>query len=96
VKRDPSSRHQDLESYQVALAPGVEPIELYVPRIIPTPARSQSHQVAASDRLDLLAARYLADPFQYWRIADANPTLIPDDALDPGAVLTVPVKPRGE
>jgi len=96
VSRDPSSRHQDLARYEVTLEPGAEPIELYVPRVIPAPRASQLHSVKQSDRLDLLGHRFYGDPFQYWRIADGNPTLIPDDALDPGAVIAIPAKPRGE
>ncbi len=41
------------------------------------------HVVEAGDRLDLIAARYLDDPEQYWRICDAN------GALDPDALLVV-------
>lgn len=96
MSRDPSSRHQDLERYEVVLAPGAEPVELYVPRVVPDARASQVHRVNAGDRLDLLAHRFFGDPFQYWRIADANPTLTPDDALDPGAVIAIPAKPRGE
>jgi nucleoid-associated protein YgaU len=50
------------------------------------------HTVAAADRLDLLAQRYLGDPFQFWRIADANPALTPEDVLDPGARIAIPAK----
>jgi len=96
VSRDPSSRHQDLPTYEVAIAPGAEPVELYAPRVIPPVSVSQVHKVAAGDRLDLLGHRYFGDPFQYWRIADANPTLTPDDALDPGAAIAIPARPRGE
>jgi nucleoid-associated protein YgaU len=96
VSRDPSSRHQDLERYEVSLAPGAEPVELYVPRVIPVTPASQLHSVKQSDRLDLLGHKFYGDPFQYWRIADANPSLTPDDALDPGALISIPAKPRGE
>lgn len=48
--------------------------------------------VAQGDRLDLISARTLGDPEQYWRICDAN------DAMDPleltsqvGRTLRVPV-----
>lgn len=96
MSRDPSSRHQGLPTYQVELAAGEEPVELLVPRVVPQPPPVQVHTVVASDRLDLLGHRYFGDPLQYWRIADANPTLTPDDALDPGAQLAIPAKPRGE
>jgi nucleoid-associated protein YgaU len=89
---DPSSRHEKLPSYEVVLAPGAAPVELYQPREIPMPPQSVVHTVGAGDRLDLLANRYFGDPFQYWRIADANPALTPEDVLDPGAQISIPAK----
>ena len=92
MSTDPSSRHGAQPTYQVALAPGDPPVELYQPREIPLPAPSVVHTVGAGDRLDLLANRYFGDPFQYWRIADANPALAPEDVLDPGAQIAIPAK----
>jgi hypothetical protein len=37
----------------------------------------QEHAVVAADRLDNLAARYLGDPEQFWRLCDANRALQP-------------------
>ena len=95
MSTDPASRHHDVDTYEVQLAPapGAPSIELYVPRAIPQPPPSVVHTVAASDRLDLLAHRYLGDPFQFWRIADANPALTPEDVLDPGAQIAIPARP---
>jgi hypothetical protein len=93
---DPSSRHNALPTYVVIVAPGAAPIELYQPRDIPQPAPqpalSVGHTVGAVDRLVLLANRYFGDPFQFWRIADANPAIAPEDVLDPGAQITIPAK----
>ena len=36
------------------------------------------------DRLDLITARTLGDPEQFWRICDANDALDPDDLAEPG------------
>lgn len=48
--------------------------------------------VAQSDRLDLIAARTLGDPEQYWRICDANGAMNPVELIDPPARrLRVPV-----
>lgn len=48
--------------------------------------------VTDSDRLDLITARTLGDPEQFWRIADANNALRPTDLTDtPGRVLRVPL-----
>lgn len=37
------------------------------------------HLVVQGDRLDNLAARYLGDPTQFWRIADANECFRPEE-----------------
>jgi hypothetical protein len=37
------------------------------------------YQVKKKDRLDNIAATYLQDPEQFWRIADANDALRPED-----------------
>lgn len=37
----------------------------------------QEHSVVEGDRIDNLAAHYVNDPEQYWRIADANNQLDP-------------------
>jgi nucleoid-associated protein YgaU len=92
MSQDPSSRHNDVPTYEVELVPGEEPVQLLEPRPIPSPPRSVVHTVRAADRMDLLANRYFGDPFQFWRIADANPALIPEDVLDPGAQISIPAK----
>lgn len=38
--------------------------------------------VVQGDRLDLLAARTLGDPEQYWRICDANDAMNPFELYD--------------
>lgn len=37
----------------------------------------QEHTVVQGDRLDNLAARYLGDPEQFWRLCDANVAMRP-------------------
>lgn len=42
------------------------------------------------DRLDLIAARLLGDPEQFWRICDANNAMAPADlTATPGTVIRV-------
>jgi nucleoid-associated protein YgaU len=68
--------------------------ELYQPRLRDQPAEAATrHTVAASDRLDLLSWTYLGDPYQYWRIADANPDADLEEILEPGRSLRIPRKP---
>jgi len=48
--------------------------------------------VVQGDRLDLITARTLGDPEQFWRLADANDTLDPQELTEtPGRRLRVPV-----
>ena len=48
--------------------------------------------VSQSDRLDLITARTLGDPEQFWRVCDANNAMNPTDlTATPGLTLRVPV-----
>jgi hypothetical protein len=46
------------------------------PGAMPTLAQ---HVVTRGDRPDLVAARYLGDPAQFWRICDANLAVHPEE-----------------
>ena len=48
--------------------------------------------VNASDRLDLITARTLGDPQQFWRVADANNAMNPLDLVsEPGKTLRIAI-----
>ena len=48
--------------------------------------------VTDGDRLDLITARTLGDPEQFWRVADANNAMNPFDlTAEPGETIRVPV-----
>jgi len=48
--------------------------------------------VTQADRLDLITARNLGDPEQFWRVCDANDTMNPPDLThEPGRTVRVPV-----
>lgn len=48
--------------------------------------------VTQGDRLDLIAARTLGDPEQFWRICDANNAMDPLELTrEPGQTIRVPV-----
>jgi hypothetical protein len=48
------------------------------------------HTVAKGERLDHIAARYLGDPTQFWRIADAAAVIAPEDLVtQPGTRVAV-------
>jgi hypothetical protein len=86
-----TSRHAGLETYRREVA-GQE-VVLFEPRVPPLPPATapveRTYEVAPGDRLDLVAARLLGDPHQYWRIADANPGGL-DGLEDPGRDLRLP------
>ncbi len=87
---EPSSRYTKLAvKTHVEPAPdeNVPPRELrYVERRFLPPSDAGvpllEHTVADGERLDQVAARYLGDPTQFWRIADANLALQPETLTD--------------
>lgn len=60
-------------------------------RFLPQPGRFAvigEHLVEEGDRMDLIAARHLGDPLQFWRICDANTAMHPDALTAPDRVGT--------
>ena len=54
----------------------------------------QEHTVTQGERPDLVAARYLGDPEQYWRLCDGNPVLHPRELTEtPGRRIRVTLPP---
>ena len=47
------------------------------------------HRVAEGDRLDNIAARYVGDPTQFWRLCDANTVLRPEELEEVGRVIRI-------
>jgi hypothetical protein len=80
----PNSRYQGVETGTLTSAEG-KTIVFLKRRFAPPPERLallEEHIVAEGDRLDNLAANYLGDPEFYWRIADANCAMSPDELTD--------------
>jgi hypothetical protein len=76
----PGSRYYGLDTAQWTRPDG-EPVPYVRRRFIPPPeslATMREHRVAEGDRLDNLAAQYLGDPQQYWRICDGNGAIRPN------------------
>jgi hypothetical protein len=40
------------------------------------------HSVVQDERLDQITAKYLSDPTEFWRVADANELLRPEELTD--------------
>lgn len=81
-------------------ASGGQTITYLARRFVPQPgapnfATVAQHIVRQGDRLDLLAAKYLADPLIFWLICDANGAIRPNNLVDtPGRVLKI-TTPQG-
>jgi hypothetical protein len=90
---DPTSRYYDLEDASFTRSDGEE--LRYVRRrfcpsgeALPTLVEVV---VVDGDRLDMLTARSLGDPTQFWRVADANNALNPFDLMkETGRFVRVP------
>ncbi len=93
----PDSRYHGLDTAQWTRADGVT-ITYVRRRFVPPPedfATLQEHRVAEGDRLDNLAASYLSDPQQYWRLCDGNGAIRPNELTDTiGEILRITL-PQG-
>lgn len=85
---DPGSRYfnSTIKTHTV-IGPDGEPREIrYVERrIVPPPGATPTlveHRVVQGERLDQIAAKYIGDPAQFWRVADANEAMQPEDLTD--------------
>ena len=82
----PTSRYAGLETAGYAQADGNMVVYLKR-RFLPQGdglSVAHEHVVTAGERLDALAAQYLGDPEQYWRICDGN------NAMQPGVLVSEP------
>ncbi len=80
----PESRYHGIPALQLTQPDGTD-IAYLKRRFVPPPenfALQQEHMVTSGDRLDNLAARYIGNPTQYWRICDANGAIRPDELTD--------------
>jgi hypothetical protein len=76
----PDSRYHGLDT-ALWTRPDGEQVAYVRRRFIPPPenfATVSLHRIAQGDRLDNLAASYLGDPEQYWRICDGNGAIRPN------------------
>jgi hypothetical protein len=69
-------------------------------RMLPQPESQQplaEWPVAQGDRFDLIAARAIGDSQAYWRVADANRAMDPDElTATPGRRLVIPMPQPAE
>jgi hypothetical protein len=84
---EPTSRYYNIETVKMTVGgdEGPRVISYKRRRIIPsgeTMTTLVEHTVTQGDRLDNLAARYVGDPEQFWRICDANDVLRPEELTE--------------
>lgn len=80
----PTSRYHGIETATLVL-PNGEMTRYLRRRFVPPADRFvtlQEHTVTEGDRLDNLAAKYLGDPEQFWRICDGNNAIRPDELAE--------------
>lgn len=80
----PTSRYNGIDAATLE-AEGQGTIVYIRRRILPQPERFhllQEHTVSQSERLDNIAAQYLGDPEQFWRICDANGAMDPNELTE--------------
>jgi hypothetical protein len=80
----PTSRYYGIETATLENPDGRSIIYIRR-RFCPPPERFaliQEHVVVQGDRLDNIAARYIGDPEQFWRICDANAAMRPDELTE--------------
>ena len=80
----PTSRYHGIGVSKLTTGEG-EPIAYLRRRFVPPQDRFailQEHTVTEGERLDIIAARYLGDPEQFWRICDANGAIDPNELTE--------------
>lgn len=80
----PTSRYYNIDTSTLEDANGNKTVYLQR-RFVPAPERFAlllEHVVKQAERLDNIAAQYLGDPEQFWRICDANRALRPDELTE--------------
>jgi hypothetical protein len=91
---DPTSRYYNLEEATYVRKTGEEVRYVrrrFCPRGETMPLLVEV-TVVDGDRLDLLTARTLGDPLQFWRVCDANNALYPFDLMaEIGRTVRVPI-----
>jgi len=78
-----NSRYIGIETATLSTAEG-RTLAYVRRRFVPQPeqlVQLQQHAVAQGERVDILAAQYLGDAELFWRIADANRAMRPDELV---------------
>lgn len=74
------SRYEKVDDYKFKRSDGSE-VSIKQKRKIPDPLGKILHVVQEGDRTDLLAYRYYRDPLKFWKLADANEEMNPENLM---------------
>ena len=80
----PTSRYYGIETTTFEAAAGLTVVYLRR-RFLPSPDRFallQLYSVSEGERLDNIAAKFLGDPEAFWRIADPNAVMRPEELTE--------------
>lgn len=80
----PTSRYYGIDTATLTIVEGRTFIYLRR-RFVPSPDRFallQEHVVSQGERLDNVTAKYMDDPEAFWRIADANAAMRPEELTE--------------
>jgi len=80
----PTSRYFGIDTATMTTADGKTSVYLRR-RFLPSPdsfALLQLHVVTQGERLDNIAAQYIGDPEAFWRVADANGAMRPEELTE--------------
>src|SRR5262249_14968161 len=80
----PSGRYYNTPTAEIDSPDGTK-IAYLRRRFVPPPERFSpllEHPVSEGDRLDNITAQYLVDHEQFWRVADANGAIAPEELTD--------------
>ncbi len=80
----PTSRYQGIDTETLTRTDGTQVIYLRR-RFVPSPVLFQllqEHTVVQGERLDIISGKFLGDPDLFWRIADANGAMRPEDLVE--------------
>jgi hypothetical protein len=84
------SRYEKVADYKFRRQDGSE-VLLKKKRPLPEPKSRLIHTVQEGERTDILAHRYYRDPLKFWKLADGNAEMNPEDLLQvPGKKILVP------
>ena len=82
---EPNSRYYSLATKTLIVTDadgGTREIRYVERRFLPPEGASPTlveHLAIEGERLDQITARYLNDPTQFWRVADSNEVLVPEE-----------------